>query len=165
MKDTLDLKHFNYVDSLLSHNFKFNNKTVGNDGMDAVVCRYRPSKKELTFAGAKRPLYMFKAGQLLEIKGTKSPIGSFGHDFDKQFTVHRFNMNPGDAIYLFSDGVQDQFGGEEGRKFMVKRFRDLLVEVQPLTMHEQGKRVDEVLTSWQGEFEQTDDMLCIGVQF
>jgi serine phosphatase RsbU (regulator of sigma subunit) len=154
-----------HLDKKLHETLRQHGNIVTNDGMDAVICRYRPSKKELTFAGAKRPLYMFKAGQLIEIKGNKSPIGSFGHEYDKQFTVHRFSMNPGDAIYLFSDGVQDQFGGEEGRKFMVKRFRDLLVDSQSLTMHEQGKLVDKTLTDWQGEHEQTDDMLCIGIQF
>ncbi|HEX7413289.1 MAG TPA: SpoIIE family protein phosphatase [Bacteroidia bacterium] len=153
------------LDKRLHDTLKQHGSIVTNDGMDAVVCRYRPSKKELTYAGAKRPLYMFKGGELLEIKGNKSCIGSFGHDSDKQFTVHRFKMNAGDAIYMFSDGVQDQFGGDVGKKFMVKRFRDLIVGVQGLSMDEQGKRIDHELTSWQGEYEQTDDMLCIGIQF
>lgn len=158
-------KILEHLDKKLHETLRQHGNIVTNDGMDAVICRYRPKTKELTFAGAKRPLYLFKNKELLEIKGNKSPIGSFGHEYDKQFTVHRFNMNPGDAIYLFSDGVQDQFGGAEGRKFMVKRFRDLLVESQHLTMHEQGKMVDKVLTDWQGEYDQTDDMLCIGIQF
>ena len=158
-------KILEHLDKKLHDTLKQHGNIVTNDGMDAVVCRYRPAKKELTFAGAKRPLYMFKAGELLEIKGNKSPIGSFGHEFDKQFTVHRFNINPGDSIYLFSDGVQDQFGGGDGKKFLVKRFRDLLVNSQNLTMNEQGKQIDKVLSNWQGKHDQTDDMLCIGIQF
>jgi serine phosphatase RsbU (regulator of sigma subunit) len=158
-------KILEHLDKKLHDTLRQHGNIVTNDGMDAVVCRYRPSTKELTFSGAKRPLYMFKNKELIEIKGNKSPIGSFGHDFDKQFTSHRFKMNPGDSIYMFSDGVQDQFGGDDGKKFLVKRFRDLLIESQDLSMHEQGKRVDKELSSWQGDYEQTDDMLCIGIQF
>ncbi len=136
-----------------------------NDGMDAAIFRYRINKKEITFAGAKRPLYMFKNGELIEVKGNKSPIGSFGHEFDKLFTSHKLTVNKNDTIYLFSDGVQDQFGGDDGKKFMIKRFRELLEEIQPLSMPEQAIRVNKEMDLWQGKFEQTDDMLLIGVRF
>jgi len=61
--------------------------------------------------------------------------------------------------------VQDQFGGEGGKKFMIKRFRELLEEIQPLSMAEQAKRINKEMDAWQGKFEQTDDMLLIGVRF
>jgi serine phosphatase RsbU (regulator of sigma subunit) len=136
-----------------------------NDGMDAAIFRYRINKKEITFAGAKRPLYIFKNGELIEVKGNKSPIGSFGHDLDKLFTSHKLTVNKNDTVYLFSDGVQDQFGGEGGKKFMIKRFRELLEEIQPLSMPEQAMKVNQEMDKWQGKFEQTDDMLLIGVRF
>jgi serine phosphatase RsbU (regulator of sigma subunit) len=135
-----------------------------NDGMDVSVCRFRLSKNELTFAGAKRPLYMFKNSELIEIKGNKFPIGSFQYSFDKLFSDHKIKLSKGDTMYLFSDGVQDQFGGADGKKFMISRFRNLLIEVQPLTMRQQAAILDERLTTWQGQMEQTDDMLLIGIR-
>jgi serine phosphatase RsbU (regulator of sigma subunit) len=153
------------VDKKLMETLKQHGNITTNDGMDAAICRYRIAKREITFAGAKRPMYMFKNGELIEIKGNKSPIGSFGHDYDKRFTEQKFNMNAGDSIYLFSDGLQDQFGGADGKKFMIKRFRDLLSEIQSLPMATQAMRLETEVKKWQGEFEQTDDMLLIGIRF
>lgn len=166
--DTTDpAKILTHLDRRLQETFKHgtNEELSIKDGMDAAICRYRINKHEISFAGAKRPLYLFKNGELIEIKGTKAPIGSFIDNYEKNFTTQKINMNPGDTIYMFSDGVQDQFGGNEGKKFMVGRFRDLLISIQPLTMKEQRKKVEETLMGWQGNHEQTDDMLLIGIRF
>ncbi len=166
--DTTDpSKILTHLDRRLQETFSHgtNDELSIKDGMDAAICRYRINKREISFAGAKRPLYLFKNGELIEIKGTKAPIGSFIDNYDKHFTTQKINMNPGDTIYMFSDGVQDQFGGNEGKKFMVGRFRDLLISIQPLTMKEQRKKVEETLAGWQGNHEQTDDMLLIGIRF
>ncbi len=153
------------LDKKLLETFQQHGNVSTNDGMDAAIVRYRVNKKEITFAGAKRPLYIFKNGELLELKGNKSPIGSFNHDFDKLFTTQKMTVNAGDTIYMFSDGLQDQFGGDNGKKFMIKRFRDLLQEMQNIPMKEQLRRLEVEMNAWQGEFEQTDDMLLVGIRF
>jgi len=153
------------LDMKLHETLKQHGNIITNDGMDAAVCRYRISKNEITFSGAKRPLYIFKKGELIEIKGNKSPIGSFGHELNKRFSEHKIAMNKGDTLYMFSDGLQDQFGGEDGKKFMIRRFREMLQEIQHLTMPEQGKIIDKQILKWQQNYEQTDDMLLIGIRF
>jgi serine phosphatase RsbU (regulator of sigma subunit) len=153
------------LDKKLLETFQQHGNVSTNDGMDAAIVRYRINKREITFAGAKRPLYLFKNGELLELKGNKSPIGSFNHNFDKLFTAQKINMNAGDTIYMFSDGLQDQFGGDSGKKFMIKRFRDLLADLQGVPMRDQLKRIEKEIDSWQGAFEQTDDMLLVGIRF
>jgi serine phosphatase RsbU (regulator of sigma subunit) len=153
------------LDRKLHETLKQHGNIVTNDGMDAAVVRYKIKKREITFAGAKRPMYLFKKGELIEIKGNKSPIGSFGHDFDKLFSEHKITVNEGDTIYLFSDGLQDQFGGEDGKKFMIKRFRDLLTEIQTFSMQDQAARIEKDLLAWQSDYEQTDDILLIGIRF
>ena len=153
------------LDQKLHQTLKQHGNIVTNDGMDAAICRYKIGKNEVTFSGAKRPLYLFKKGELIEIKGNKSPIGSFVHEFDKTFSEHKIKVNKDDTLYIFSDGLQDQFGGDEGKKFMIKRFRDLLIGMQSLSMKEQGKRIEKEIASWQQHYEQTDDMLLIGIRF
>ncbi|HXB39089.1 MAG TPA: SpoIIE family protein phosphatase [Bacteroidia bacterium] len=153
------------LDKKLHDTFKQHGNVSTNDGMDAAIVRYRINKREIAFAGAKRPLYIFKNAELLELKGNKSPIGSFNHNFDKLFTTQKMSVNAGDTIYLFSDGLQDQFGGDGGKKFMIKRFRDLLVEIQPMSMKDQLKRLEKEMDIWQGKYEQTDDMLLVGIRF
>lgn len=153
------------LDKKLLETFQQHGNVSTNDGMDAAIVRYRINKREITFAGAKRPLYIFKNGELLELKGNKSPIGSFNHNFDKLFTAQKINMNAGDTIYMFSDGLQDQFGGDSGKKFMIKRFRDLLSELQHVPMRDQLTRIEKEIDAWQGRYEQTDDMLLVGIRF
>lgn len=153
------------LDQKLHQTLKQHGNIVTNDGMDAAVCRYKIGKNEITFSGAKRPLYLFKKGELIEIKGNKSPIGSFVHELDKSFSDHKIKVSKDDTLYIFSDGVQDQFGGSEGKKFMIRRFRDLLLGIQNLSMKEQGKRIEKEIAAWQQDYEQTDDMLLIGIRF
>lgn len=136
-----------------------------NDGMDVALCRYNRNTGELVFAGAKRPLYVFRRSGLKEIKGDKFPIGSFQYDGGKVFTEYRINVSPGDTIYLFSDGYQDQFGGISGKKFMTGQFRDLLKDIHHTPMQQQHETLEKVITEWQGDCEQTDDMLLIGIRF
>jgi serine phosphatase RsbU (regulator of sigma subunit) len=153
------------LDKKLHETLQQHGNIITNDGMDAAVCRYKINKREITFSGAKRPLYVFKQGELIEIKGNKSPIGSFGHSYDKLFSEHKINVNKNDTVYLFSDGVQDQFGGADGKKFMIKRFREMLSDIQAFPMKEQLARIEKEMALWQNDYEQTDDMLLIGIRF
>jgi serine phosphatase RsbU (regulator of sigma subunit) len=153
------------LDQKLHETLKQHGNIITNDGMDAAVCRYRISKNEVTFSGAKRPLYLFKQKELIEIKGNKAPIGSFGHDLNKRFSEHKISVAKGDTLYMFSDGLQDQFGGVDGKKFMIKRFRDMLLDVQDKTMTEQAKLIEKEIVTWQRDYEQTDDILLIGIRF
>jgi serine phosphatase RsbU (regulator of sigma subunit) len=158
-------KILSQLDRKLLETLRHHGGAITNDGMDVSVCRYRTSRQELTFAGAKRPLYLFKGGELIEIKGNKFPIGSFQYDSEKLFTEHRLHVKQGDAIYMFSDGYQDQFGGREGKKFMVGQFRNMLIEIQAMTMKDQHRHVEKRMNDWQGRMEQTDDVLLMGVRF
>lgn len=135
-----------------------------NDGMDISICKYNMAKKELKFAGAKRPLYFIRENLLQEIKGDPFPIGSFQYEFKKIYTEHVIQVLPGDTFYLFSDGYQDQFG-VKGRKFMKRRFRDFLLELQSNSMDVIKKELEENIDLWRGNAEQTDDILVIGLRF
>jgi serine phosphatase RsbU (regulator of sigma subunit) len=136
-----------------------------NDGMDVALCKFNTKKNELTFAGAKRSLYLFRDGIHKEISGNKLPIGSFQYEYEKRFTDHTLSVKPGDTVYLFTDGYQDQFGGPNGKKFMVRQFREMLNNVQPLGMKQQARFLDETFEKWKGKNHQTDDVLVIGIRF
>jgi hypothetical protein len=66
-------------------------------------------------------------------------------------------------VYAFSDGYPDQFGGPEGKKFMTKRLKDLLVANQNLSFKEKKELLMVTIKEWMGlEYEQIDDILLIG---
>ncbi len=132
------------------------------DGMDLALCKLNLKSNELTFSGAYRPLYLLKNGEIEEVKADKFPIG--GTDEGNEYTDKQIKLEKGDAIYIFSDGYPDQFGGEKGKKFMTKRFKNLLVEVMNEPMDKQKEILDEQVESWRGNLEQVDDILVIGIK-
>lgn len=138
-------------------------KTANRDGMDMALCVYDKARHTLEFAGAKNPLVYIQNGELHRIKGDRMPIGGKKLGTDR-YQTHRIPLaEPGqNYFYIFSDGFQDQFGGEKGRKFMSKRFRKLLFDIHQLPMAEQRNRLETALTDWQGKEDQVDDVLVIG---
>ena len=135
-----------------------------HDGMDIALCSIDLKNSSLIYAGANRPLWIFKKGELTLIKPTKSAIGGFQSTRKEEFTEQEIQLEKGDTIYLFTDGYADQFGGSEGKKLLSKRFRENLKEIQHLSMAEQEKILLKEFHSWKGNYEQVDDVLVIGIR-
>lgn len=157
--DTLNLLRSNVITSLN----KEGSETATKDGMDIGLCVFNMKKMQVDFAGAYNSLYLIRNGELLETKADRMPIGI--HDRDQiPFTNRTIDLQSGDKIYLFSDGYIDQFGGPKGKKFMSKRFKRLLMEIQHLPMETQKERLWETTLEWRGEIEQVDDIILLGIR-
>lgn len=137
------------------------NSVKASDGMDISFCRYNKLKREVTFAGAFRPLVVVSEGNLVEYRGSRCPIG-FYHDIVKNFEQVTLAVKPGDILYLFSDGFADQFGGEEGKKFNKKNFKELLLSVNDMELEVQRSFLEYSLLNWRQKEPQTDDVLVAG---
>ncbi len=131
------------------------------DGMDMSLVHFNRDTKTLYYAGAKNPLCYIKDGKLNIIKANNFPVGGFYRE-DKFFKYHKIPLNGSEVFYLFSDGFQDQFGGEKNKKFTVTRFHKLLLEIHKLPFYLQKEKLEEALLYWQGKEEQIDDVLVIG---
>ncbi len=132
------------------------------DGMDISLCTFHPKTKVLEWAGANNPLWIIKNKELIETRADKQPIGK--SENYKPFTNHLFELNSGDTVYIFSDGYSDQFGGESVKKLTKKRFRELILSIQSHSMQKQGTFLDNFITEYRNQNEQTDDILVMGVQ-
>lgn len=143
------------------------------DGMDIclVVFDYEYGKRpgRLFYAGANNPLWVVKQDQLVEYKSDKQPIGKFIDS--KPFTTQEVNLEKGDMFYLFSDGYQDQFGGEHlekgkvgGKKFKTANMKKLFTKLSNSDPKEQEKEIDKAYHHWRGSLEQIDDVCIIGVR-
>lgn len=133
------------------------------DGMDVSLFILDWENKSIEFAGANNPLIIIRNKKIIEIKGDKMPIGI--HDrADMPFTNHIVDLKDGDVIYTFSDGYQDQFGGPKGKKFMVKRLKNMLLDICGKPMQEQRDILLKELEEWQGSFERVDDIIVMGVR-
>lgn len=155
------------LDDALAQTFK---KAKGNanikDGMDVALCKIDKSSHAIEFAGAQRPMYLIKKnGILYEFKGSKFPIGG-GNSYQKTgFTNNKTTYEIGDAVYIFSDGLPDQFGGDGNQKYGTRKVRDMIEKKGNGDLFEFEKYLHEDLTQWQGKTEQTDDILLIGIKF
>ena len=133
------------------------------DGMDLALIVFDFDTHKLEYAGAYNPLIFIRNNQLTEIKADRMPIGVFLKD-DKDFTRHEHDFNKGDVIYAFSDGFADQVGGEQKRKFMSRKFKDLLFEIHQKPMIVQKQILEETFETWMGNNEQVDDILVFGIR-
>ena len=141
------------------------------DGMDIALCCLNFSKfsnfgkVELQFAGANRPIWIIRKGQteIEEIKATKNAIGGRTKN-DQHFETQEIQLQQGDTFYIFTDGFADQFGGEKGKKFTTKKFKNLLLQIQNKSSEEQKKVLSSAMDAWSLNNEQVDDILVIGVK-
>ena len=134
------------------------------DSMDLAVCTVNFSKKEVMYAGAYNPLYYVTKNELFEIKADKLPIGVNTDGIVDIYTNHKVQLEEGDTVYIFSDGYADQFGGPKNKKFKYRQLKELILSVQNKSMKEQGEILKETLINWQGDEEQIDDILVMGVK-
>lgn len=134
------------------------------DGMDMALCIFDLKAGVAEFAGANNPLIMVRDNQIIKYRGDRFPIGAFEGSNQQRFKNHEIELRKGDCFYLFSDGYEDQFGGPDGKKFMAKRFEELLREISPLPVSEQKKVLIDKLGSWMANNEQVDDILVIGIK-
>jgi serine phosphatase RsbU (regulator of sigma subunit) len=135
------------------------------DGMDISLCKINLEKNEVEYAGAHRPLYIMRSGELEEIKGNKFPIGGGIFKNQTNFTNNKIQLNSGDSIYYCSDGFCDQFGGPKGRKFGTHQLRDIIGKVHTMPMNEAMQIFEDEWQTWKGNQKQTDDVLLIGIKF
>ncbi len=134
------------------------------DGMDIALCALDTNKMILEYAGAYNPVFIIRNGELIETKANKFPIGVFVGEKLKKFSNHEIELKKGDAIYVFSDGYADQFGGPFIKKFKKKEFKNMLIRIGHLSMNEQLKEIEKTLEDWQGSNEQVDDIVVLGVR-
>jgi len=159
------------------------------DGMDISIIAIDLETYKMQFSGANNPCYIIQnnpvslsevedkgvgntlstlsmTNKLLELKPDKMPVAI--HVTMDDFTNHEMHLQEGDSLYLFSDGIADQFGGPKGRKFMNAQFKELLLSVSNKPMKEQGIEIERKIESWMSDFEtkynQTDDITILGIK-
>lgn len=134
------------------------------DGMDLSIVRVNKSKREFVYTSAKRTAYFIRNNAISELKGSKFSIGGM-RSGTKTFEEIVMQYDTDDLLYMFTDGYIDQFGGPDNKKFMIKRFRELVLRINKLPMPDQQRKLNETITSWIGSNEQTDDILVCGIRF
>jgi len=153
----------------------------GKDGMDCSLLCFDFKTNTLAYSAANNPVWIVRktlityeadddlnphqpnlhTTDLIELKADKMPVGK--HDKDKvSFTQNSFQLQEGDMVYAFTDGMPDQFGGPKGKKFMYKQLKELLLEISTKPLNQQSEILHQKFNNWKGELEQIDDVLLFG---
>jgi len=137
-----------------------------NDGMDIIVAEINLKTNKFMVSSAMRPVILYKGGEQIYVKGSRSSIGGQIDDtsIEKVFINEEFQLAKGDIVYMFSDGYPDQFGGPLGRKFKMVRLKNLLRDIHDKPMDEQYNYVKSNFFLWKEDLEQVDDVLFMGVK-
>lgn len=156
-------KILSFLDIKIKESLSKSEKNVKiNDGMDASIVVIKETS--IAFSGAFNPIFIVKkTGETKRIKGTRNAIGG-ENNLCNLYAKINLDLTTGDKIYLFSDGFQDQYGGPNFKKFMSKTFRENLLETSTLSMDRQKQELENRLRKWQGNAEQTDDILVVGIE-
>ena len=82
----------------------------------------------------------------------------------KPFTKYKVKLKKNDMLYIYSDGYQDQFGGEKGKKYMAAKFKKQLLKMSNESTDEQITILEKEFKSWSQNYEQIDDVCVMGVR-
>lgn len=135
------------------------------DGMDMALCVINMETKELQYSGAYNPLVIIRNDEMIQFRADRMPIGIYTLKKKARFTNHTTQLQAGDILYMFSDGFPDQFGGENGGKFLSKNFKRLLLRIHNEPLNKQQEILEQTLAEWMGtEYEQLDDILVLGIK-
>jgi serine phosphatase RsbU (regulator of sigma subunit) len=134
-----------------------------NDGMDVALISINKATNELMFSGAFRSILIVRESEIIELKGNRYPIGYYS-GIEKEFTNEFFQLKKDDQIYLYTDGYNDQFGGEKNKKLNKANFKELLLTINLMHMEEQEAFLEYAFNNWKQNEEQTDDILIVGIK-
>jgi serine phosphatase RsbU (regulator of sigma subunit) len=137
-------------------------ETTNRDGMDISMCTINKQARTVEFAGANNPVIYITNGEMHMIKGDMMAIGGSAKKIDRKYQGHTIHIEHPTTFYILTDGYTDQFGGEEEKKYSMKSFKELLMEIHHLPMSEQKDILGANFDKWKENVHQIDDVLVIG---
>lgn len=153
----------NYLRTRFKKTFtKFSTSTQHYNGLDLAIAEMNTQTNILRFAGANSPLWILRGGELIELKPTRNPIGSYPKEVP--FETETIQLLPKDRVFMFSDGYKDQFGGENFEKIKSRRFKELIIGTGNVPLAEQKNEIEQYFDVWKGENSQTDDVLLFAFE-
>ena len=134
------------------------------DGMDASLCRIDFEGKDLLFSGAHLPMLFLRGDELETYKGDKFPVGGMQYRNRNTYSDHIIKLEDGDKIFIFSDGIIDQVGGEENMKWMTSNLKQFILDNKDVPMLNFREKISEKFDEFKGNHKQVDDVLLMGVE-
>lgn len=138
------------------------------DGMDVAICTIEKKLSNtytVSFAGANRPFSYFKKDTLTitTLRGSRKHIGGLIPDIDQEFQIHQVDLEAGDCLFLYTDGLTDQ-NNADNKKFSTGRFETLLMTNIEKPMEQIGEILNNSFEGFKGTCLQRDDVTVLGLR-
>ncbi len=171
LNQIIKIQHIAQPDKILFELNKYIRETLQQsdtesmDGMDIGICVIDFQERTLEFSGAKQDLIYVQNNKMVRVHGDTFSIGGLKQEKNKIFTLKKVDLTDEIIFYMYTDGYQDQFGGQYGRKYMARNFRTFLFSIWQLPMEEQKKALIQEYKKWKGKkYPQMDDITVIGIK-
>ena len=140
-----------------------------DDGIDMTICSFDFEQMILRYAIANQTAFIIRNGNPIRLKGDPMPVGHHIREYD-HFTTLSTEIEHGDMIYMFSDGIQDQLCAEKRsengsqKKFLLRNLLATLLEISSKPLPEQNTILETTIDNWRGDSPQVDDMTLVGIR-
>jgi serine phosphatase RsbU (regulator of sigma subunit) len=134
-----------------------------DDGMDMTICSFDFDNMEIRYAIANQTALIVRGDEAIKLKGDSMPVGRYLRE-KEHFKTQTVKIEKGDMVYMFSDGLQDQLGGKDCRKYLLKNLSSTLIDIHNDPLNEQRVMLEQELIAWRGGNPQIDDMTMVGIR-
>lgn len=171
-KIVLEMKIYHPKDIIYKLNSEFRlffggNSTDENVRYEGLVISFIHidyNKKMVDICVAGNPFYYSTSqSDVISYKGSRSSVGY--EENMGELNVLQIPIESGLRLYMFSDGLQDQFGGTDAKRFSSKKVAAALNKSKLLSVKEQGYLVLSEWSDWRRGSEQVDDVSLIIMKF
>lgn len=150
---------FDFVRQRLKDNLSREGQRDGFDGV--MICIDRTSR-EIIYSAANNKPVLIRDSKIMELESDRMPVGV--GERQNNFQTFSFTTQPGDTLYIYTDGFADQFGGPNGKKFKYKHLNEFLLAIASLPCEMQCDELKKMFSQWKGELEQVDDVTVVGIK-
>lgn len=135
------------------------------DGMDITLCIIDKNKSKLQVSSAHNPFLYVQKGAFHVVKASVAGIGG-NIQKNKVFEAHDIALDADTYIYMTTDGLQDQFGGQLKRKYSSKKLQQRIQDHFHLPMQAQHDFFQKEINEWmeQAGEHQIDDITLMGIK-
>jgi serine phosphatase RsbU (regulator of sigma subunit) len=109
-------------------------------------------------------MLLLRGDDLETYKGDKFPVGGMQYRNRNTYSDHIIKLEDGDKIFIFSDGIIDQVGGEENMKWMTSNLKQFILDNKDVPMLNFREKISEKFDDFKGNHKQVDDVLLMGVE-
>lgn len=145
----------------LYNTFNRNKQSVAH--FEGALFYYSFKSNKITYCSANgKALFVTKNGLVTPLSRSKTSIGQNQNihlcNFELKYEKHG-------KLVLFSDGLVDQFGGKEDKKYMIRQLRELLQQNHHKTTDALAETILQAHINWKGTNNQTDDLSYVIIEF